>query len=283
MFKNILIIGGSGFVGKGLCLSLKKKFNVTNLDIKKNKIKKIKYIKSNISNFNNTYKAIKKNDIIVLCAAMSDINISEQKISETVFKNIYLVSKILEIFVKFKNKKFIYLSSIYVNGKNQDLYKFTKITSENLIVDLLRKYKKNYVILRLPSMCGLFSRGSDVMSIFKKNIKTNKDLIIKGHGNQMRNFLFNEDFSKQFHKFLSKRYNNKILNIFSEYSLSINNLARIFTSLSSNIKVVKKLDKFREDDFDFRSINIKKLKNIVKIKTKDNINNKIKKFIYQKK
>ena len=99
----------------------------------------------------------------------------------------------------------------------------------------------------------------------------------------MRNFLFNEDFSKQFHKFLSKRYNNKILNIFSEYSLSINNLARIFTSLSSNIKVVKKLDKFREDDFDFRSINIKKLKNIVKIKTKDNINNKIKKFIYQKK
>ena len=84
----------------------------------------------------------------------------------------------------------------------------------------------------------------------------------------MRNFLFNEDFSKQFHKFLSKRYNNKILNIFSEYSLSINNLARIFTSLSSNIKVVKKLDKFREDDFDFRSINIKKLKNIVKIKLK---------------
>ena len=80
-----------------------------------------------------------------------------------------------------------------------------------------------------------------------------------------------------------QRYNNKILNIFSEYSLSINNLARIFTSLSSNIKVVKKLDKFREDDFDFRSINIKKLKNIVKIKTKDNINNKIKKFIYQKK
>ena len=36
---------------------------------------------------------------------MSDINISEQKISETVFKNIYLVSKILEIFANLKIKK----------------------------------------------------------------------------------------------------------------------------------------------------------------------------------
>ncbi len=282
MFKNILLIGGSGFVGQGLCEALKNKYNITNFDLKKNKIKKIKEIKSNISNYKNLYNAIKKNDVIVLCAAMSNINISEKKISKTIFKNIYLVSKILEILIKFKNKKFIFLSSIYVNGNNRDVYKLSKITSEKLIVDFLGKYKKNYVILRLPTMCGLYNRGTDVISIFKKNLNKNKNLIINGDGNQMRNFLFNEDFSKQFHNFFSKKYNNKILNIFSKYNISINNLAKIFVKLNSNIKIIKKLDKFREDDFDLRSINLSKLRNIIKIKSEDNINNKIKNFIQKK-
>ena len=42
--KNILVTGGSGFVGSHLVkLLVKKKFKVTILDTKKPKIKKIKY------------------------------------------------------------------------------------------------------------------------------------------------------------------------------------------------------------------------------------------------
>ena len=59
--KNILVTGGSGFVGSHLVkLLVKKKFKVTILDTKKPKIKKIKYVKSSLSNFEKLKKVTRK-------------------------------------------------------------------------------------------------------------------------------------------------------------------------------------------------------------------------------
>ena len=49
--NNALVFGGSGFLGSHLCdVLIKNKFNVTVFDIKRNKFKKIKFIKGNITN-----------------------------------------------------------------------------------------------------------------------------------------------------------------------------------------------------------------------------------------
>tara|TARA_X000000368_G_C22439721_1_gene454164 strand:- start:9 stop:218 length:210 start_codon:yes stop_codon:yes gene_type:complete len=59
--KNILVTGGSGFVGSHLVkLLVRKKFKVIILDIKKPKIKKVNYIKSSLSNLKKLKKITKK-------------------------------------------------------------------------------------------------------------------------------------------------------------------------------------------------------------------------------
>ena len=66
MKKKILIVGGTGFIGYHLAkICLKKKFLVTSLSFRKVKneryLKKVKYIKCDISNQNNLKKNIKEN------------------------------------------------------------------------------------------------------------------------------------------------------------------------------------------------------------------------------
>ena len=67
--KNVLVIGGSGFIGSHLVDELiSKKYKVSVLDIKKSKYhnKNAKFIKCSIQNYKIFFKIIKKNKIIYL-------------------------------------------------------------------------------------------------------------------------------------------------------------------------------------------------------------------------
>ena len=75
--KNVLVIGGSGFIGSHLVDELiKKKYNVSVLDITRSKYhnKNAKFIKCSILNYKYLSKIIKKNNIIYHLAGISDLN-----------------------------------------------------------------------------------------------------------------------------------------------------------------------------------------------------------------
>ena len=63
---NILIFGGSGFLGQNLALKLSQRHKVTIFDKKKLKIftkKKIRFVKGNILDFKKVLKVSKNKDI----------------------------------------------------------------------------------------------------------------------------------------------------------------------------------------------------------------------------
>ena len=72
--RNILVTGGSGFIGSNIVdLLVKKNFNVTVIDKKKPKNLKTKFIKSDLSNIKNLKKITKNIDCIYHLAGVSDI------------------------------------------------------------------------------------------------------------------------------------------------------------------------------------------------------------------
>ena len=282
MYKNILIIGGSGFVGTSLCEALSNKFNVTNYDQKQKKIKNVKFIKSKIENNNKLKNEIIKNDIIILSAAVSDINFANKNLSKTIFQNTYLATRVLEIMKNQNKKLLIFISSIYVNGKNMDVYKISKHTSELIIRNFSKKFNINFTILRLPTICGNNNRSADVISIFKKNILQGKNIIVNGDGKQTRNFLFSRDLGKSFFKLLNKKYQNKVVNVFSNYNYNIKNLAKIFGNINKKSKIIFKRREIRYDDFDLRYIKFKDKSITFQIKNKLSFERKIINFVKSK-
>tara|TARA_Y100001970_G_scaffold291071_1_gene426947 strand:- start:1478 stop:2326 length:849 start_codon:yes stop_codon:yes gene_type:complete len=282
LYKNILIIGGSGFVGTSLCEALSNKFNVTNYDQKQKKIKNVKFIKSKIENNNKLKNEIIKNDIIILSAAVSDINFANKNLSKTIFQNTYLATRVLEIMKNQNKKLLIFISSIYVNGKNMDVYKISKYTSELIIRNFSKKFNTNFTILRLPTICGNNNRSADVISIFKKNILQGKNIIVNGDGKQTRNFLFSRDLGKSFFKLLNKKYQNKVVNVFSNYNYNIKNLAKIFGNINKKSKIIFKRREIRYDDFDLRYIKFKDKSITFQIKNKLSFERKIINFVKSK-
>ena len=75
MSKNILVTGGSGFIGSHIVNSLiKKKYRVTILDLHPPKIKNVRFVKGSILNEEAIKLALKNNNAVFHLAAVSDIN-----------------------------------------------------------------------------------------------------------------------------------------------------------------------------------------------------------------
>jgi Nucleoside-diphosphate-sugar epimerases len=223
-----------------------------------------------------------KNDIIILSAAVSDINFANKNLSKTIFQNTYLATRVLEIMKNQNKKLLIFISSIYVNGKNMDVYKISKYTSELIIRNFSKKFNTNFTILRLPTICGNNNRSADVISIFKKNILQGKNIIVNGDGKQTRNFLFSRDLGKSFFKLLNKKYQNKVVNVFSNYNYNIKNLAKIFGNINKKSKIIFKRREIRYDDFDLRYIKFKDKSITFQIKNKLSFERKIINFVKSK-
>ena len=94
---NILIIGGSGFIGHMLHQLTLNNYQVTIFDKKNsNGLKNQKFIKGDILDSTKLEQAIKNQDVVYNFAGISDLNEAIKKPEETVNLNILSVVKILE-------------------------------------------------------------------------------------------------------------------------------------------------------------------------------------------
>jgi nucleoside-diphosphate-sugar epimerase len=183
--KKILITGTSGYLGNFLLKKLSILFDVSSLN-RNQKVfnNKVKVLDNRISNKITGIKF----DTLIHCAGISDINKSFEY-KDYIDSNVNLTKKMIIFCFKNKIKNFIFLSSI----RAEDHFKFndyktyyghSKLMAEQAIIKFCRKYKINYLIIRLPRCYGVNFRGNLFLLIrfIKKlkviNIKNNKNFIL---------------------------------------------------------------------------------------------------------
>ena len=279
--KNILVTGGSGFVGSHLVkLLVRKKFKVIILDTKKPKIKKVNYIKSSLSNLKKLKKITKKIDCVFHLAGVSDITKVKSIPLETIKNNILFSSYLLEACRINKVKRFIFASSIYTHGKAGNLYTSSKIATEQIIKNFNLLFNLNYTILRYSTIYGAHNRGVDVITLFTKKAKNNKRIKIHGNGLQTRDFVHAEDIALASIYAMNSRYKNKTLTIGHNKKTRIIDLAKKIIKLTnSQSKIFKDKANKREDDFDLSKLKKINKRDFLKYKFKYNLDNGIKTFL----
>ena len=283
---NILIIGGSGFLGYHLTESLlKKSYKVTVLDRKKIyfKNKNFKFVKGDIKNLKLLTKTIKPNDIVYNFAALSNIEESTLKPKETVLTNILPNIDILNLCKRFKIKKFIFASTIYVHSSQGSFYRASKQASELYIEEFSKRYKLNYTILRFGTVYGPRSSKKNGLKKIIFNALTKKKLIYSGTNKAKRRFIHVVDAAHASAEATKKKYDNSNLLITGKKIISIREVLNKVGKIL-NIKKKHHFKNIRNNghyDTSPYSYEPKKDKHIY-IKSKINIDTGIKELINEK-
>lgn len=189
-----LVTGASGFIGSALSIELLNKGHDVKCivrDVKSKKLNKnpnLKYIEKSNIDIHTEWKNVLKNvDCIIHCAARVHLAIKgDDNYNSFKSLNVDGTKKLAIDVLKSEVKRFIYISSIGVNGqytkKNQTFsnlgkpnpkgnYAISKYDSEIILKELFIQSKKELVIIRPPTVYGPNLKGnfSQLISFLDNN------------------------------------------------------------------------------------------------------------------
>ena len=217
MKKNLLITGGSGFLGVNLALSLKKKYNVYigSRNQKRNYDASLETgcesIPIDVTNIESVRDALiySKPDTIIHGAATKFVDISEKFPFECSDVNILGSTNIARVAIERGVKTVIGISTDKATQPIKNFYGFSKATMEKLFLNANRNSKTNFLCVRYGNVA--WSTGS-VLPIWKQMFEKDKKILTTGPF--MRRFFFTIDDAVELVLFAlkeSKKFRGKIL------------------------------------------------------------------------
>lgn len=224
--RNVLITGGTGFLGVHLARTLlaTKKYHVTLFDIApldaKDLIGKVTYIKGDVRKSAVVKKAINGMDYIVHAAAALPLQHDRNIIYQT---NIIGTENVLEASLQYKIKRLVYISSSAVYGvpkyvpeteKNPidpvGYYGESKVASEKLCQEYMRKGLQINII-RPKTFLGPERLG--VFQLWFEAIYSGKHVFLLGSGNNRYQLLDVGDISDAIIKALEEKVHGEAFNV----------------------------------------------------------------------
>ena len=251
MKKNILIIGGSGFLGSHVSDEFSKKnYKVTIVDKKKSKYinKNQKFINLDLKNIKRLSEEIKKFDIIYYFADIADIQESKKNYMSTVNQNLIILTEILKLIVNSKVKNFVYASSLYVFSEAGSFYRATKQCAEILIKEFSKVGNFSYKFVRYGSLYGERAQEWNGISKFISQIKVKGTVTYQGNGKEVRDYVHVKDAAKLSVKIIEDKIHENAVSILGQKSITVDQLFDLLFEISGKKKKVKYLNKINSDD-----------------------------------
>lgn len=296
MTKRILITGGTGFIGYHLAKKcLKLNWSVTSISTKKpkkiRKLKKVKYIFSDITNKKLLKKKLKINyDYVVNLAGYVD---HSHKV-KTIRSHFNGCKNISSLFINSKIEKFIQIGSSVEYGKikspqkenefpkNKILsnYGEAKLLSTKFMLDLNKKFNFPSVIVRLYLVYGPYQDPNRVIPFTIINSILNNKFNCS-EGNQSRDFLYIDDLVDGIIKILTKKndLSGEIINLGSGKPTKIKKIIKSIINLVGSGRPMFGKIRFRKDEINKLYPNLNKAKKLINWAPKIDLNLGLKKTI----
>ena len=271
MRSNILVTGGSGFIGSAIVNYLVHRGHKVIVfdNNSRGKIKrllgvknKIKFIKGDIRNKKKLLSIAGPIDTVIHLAYVNGTEYFYKKPFEILDIAVNGLINIFDFCKKKKVKNFYLASSseVYQNplkiptdetemlkipNLHNPRYSYGggKIISELYGLYFAKKFLKKFIIFRPHNVYGKDMGNEHVIPQFVnrfRNLSNNKIFKIHGSGNEIRSFIHIDDFVSGFDKIFNKGKNQEIYNIGTNEKIKISSLAKLMAKiLNKKIKLKK--------------------------------------------
>jgi UDP-glucose 4-epimerase len=199
--KKVLVFGGFGFLGHYLVNELLNRgYEVTVADIHENEKleSNITYIKCDITSKENVENVFKNKqfDVVYNLAGFANLNTAIKYPLETIQLNVIGNMHILEQCVKNSISRFVYASSAYAMSNKGSFYGISKLASEKIVEEYLKKYSLPFTILRYGSVYSEKSYDNNYIYNLVKSAVLEGEINHNGDGNELREYIHAADASK---------------------------------------------------------------------------------------
>ena len=264
--KNILVIGGNGYIGSKLVLALEEEgHKVESFDLPKN-----------ILNESELKSAIYKKDIVFHLAALAVLNYTDKNPQETFEVNIVGVNNVARIcaeedaVLNFVSTSCIYGDPLEIPSLEgrlinpTDTYAASKAAGEYLIKMWGMAKGLRFAILRFGTVYGPSTnknmRGDMACQVFMEAAVKKQPIEITGDGEQSRNFVHLDDLVRALVLLVEKDITGEIINLTGNESISINDIADYALEFGATGKTYVAE---RKDDFHDQDVSIAKAKELL--------------------
>lgn len=214
--KEVLVIGGAGFVGSHSCDSLSEAgYKVTIFDkVESQWIREDqKMIIGDMMDDESLVAAMKNKDYVFHFGGIADIGEADKNPYEAINLNVMSVMKTLLACNKTGVKKFLYGSTIYVFSPYGSIYRASKQASETIIEAFSEQYKLNYTFLRYGSLYGPRAQAWNGLKNRVETIINQKKLTYHGTGMEEREYIHIKDAANMTVEALSDKYINQAVTL----------------------------------------------------------------------
>ena len=234
---NILVTGGSGFLGSHLIDSLvASDFNVINLDTKDSNynIDGVQSIKGDLLDFNLLKNSLKNIDFVYHLAAFADLDKAKDDPIKTININVLGTTNLLQAAKINQVNKVIFASSIYVNSRAGGFYRVSKHACEILLEEFYNAYKLNYTILRFGTLFGPRSDNSNSVYNYLLSAFKNKSINAIGSGDEVREYIDVRDAAKACEQAMLDKYNSEAVIVTGYHRVKLNELLEMIREIINN-------------------------------------------------
>jgi UDP-glucose 4-epimerase len=241
---NVLVIGGSGFIGSHVCDDLTSRgHKVTIFDKHTSQWMNgnQKMVLGDIMDLDLLEQCISQANVVYHLAAIADIKEAKKNPIDTININIVGSVNIIDLCVKY-SARLVYGSTVYVYSKHGSFYRASKQSVETLIEEYHSIYNLEYTIIRYGSLYGPRSQDWNGLKRIVSSMLKNREIVYGGTGGERREYIHVVDAARMSVDILDGSYNTQAITLTGTQVLtSLDLLNTIAEILDYDIKI--KFDK----------------------------------------